>query len=260
MLSSWRMDFAIPMLKKHGIEFFNPKDEEWCPELVGREVKAKENSAILIYVLDQQSRGISSMLEAADLIINGRTVVLVMSDFDKGVVIAGHAVSAAQLSDLNVGRSFLKDIAMRNSKNCDLFSEINEAMEFIVSTIQNMPTKVDKICQTTLTSLTVSTKERSSEAQMTSPAFDSPSVFSPAPSPEWPPFRPCPLEISVPNGGPVTRSVFAPVTKSVFVRGPLSHSPNSAFDVVPPLATRKITTVANNTHELKLPFPQKQKR
>lgn len=264
MSSSWRIDIAIPILKRDGIDYFNPKDEEWSPELIGREVKAKETSAFLLYVLDHRTRGIASMLEAADFIINKRSVVLVISDFAEGMVLAGHPVQAPQVADLNEGRSFLKDIAKRNNKTCDLFTNISDAMEFIVSAIQNVPIKVDGACQTALTGLrdASTTDPRLSVVKMTKGTniiSDPSSVFSPAPSPEmWPPFRPCPLEVKPPSGpGPVSRNN----SNSTCMRS-LFRSANSAFDVVPPLPTRDISSLSISNisiSELSLPKPRRPK-
>jgi hypothetical protein len=42
---------------------FNPQVEEWSPELVALEAAAKDRARCLVFVVDNQTRSLASMLE-----------------------------------------------------------------------------------------------------------------------------------------------------------------------------------------------------
>lgn len=54
------------------------------PELIDIEAMAKDQSEILLYVIDDDTRSISSMLEATEYILLGRNVVLVVKQLKSG--------------------------------------------------------------------------------------------------------------------------------------------------------------------------------
>jgi hypothetical protein len=54
--TTWRRDVAIPMLEEHGILFYNPQVDDWSPELVAIEAKAKDEASILLFFIDDQTR------------------------------------------------------------------------------------------------------------------------------------------------------------------------------------------------------------
>merc|ERR1712032_1767928 len=76
--TTWRADVAVPMLIHKGVTFFNPQVDDWKPELVEIEAAAKARAKILLFVIDAQTRAISSMVEAAELVASGRNVVIVI--------------------------------------------------------------------------------------------------------------------------------------------------------------------------------------
>lgn len=71
---------VIPELKRHGITYYNPQVEQWGPELIELECYAKQNSEILFFVVDNQTRAIASMIEVAFLAATNRKLILVIND------------------------------------------------------------------------------------------------------------------------------------------------------------------------------------
>lgn len=112
--TTWRFDTAIPALERAGVSFYNPQVDGWSPELVGIEAAAKAAARTCLFVIDSQTRAIASMLEATELVMAGRSVVLVILDIEDGTVIDSQAVTGRELKDLNRARAYLRDIATRN--------------------------------------------------------------------------------------------------------------------------------------------------
>jgi len=64
--TTWRFDIAVPELSRARIPFFNPQIEDWHPNLIQLEAKAKELCDVLLFVIDSKTRAIASMLEATE--------------------------------------------------------------------------------------------------------------------------------------------------------------------------------------------------
>ena len=127
--TTWRKDVAIPALDKAGISYYNPQVDDWSPELVEVEARAKQDADALLFVIDAQTRAIASMLEAAEAITAGRHVVLAVLDIADGTGIGGQAVTGAELKDLNRARAYLRDIASRHGTQ--VFGSVEEAVKSI---------------------------------------------------------------------------------------------------------------------------------
>ena len=61
--SSWRQEVAVPMLKKHGLTYFNP--QAVTRRLMPMWASAIDNSRILLFVIQGNSRSVGAMNEAA---------------------------------------------------------------------------------------------------------------------------------------------------------------------------------------------------
>lgn len=130
--TTWRHDIAIPKLQKYGITYYNPQLDDWHPDLIAAEAKAKEECTILLFVIDNRTRAIASMLEAVEYIMRNRSVVLVILEIEENTLIDGEQIGSRQLKDLNRARAFLCDIAARHQKNCDVFDSIESAINHII--------------------------------------------------------------------------------------------------------------------------------
>ncbi len=66
--TTWRRDIAIPVCEARSVTYYNPQIDDWTPDLVSVEAKAKEESSVLFFVIDNRTRAIGSMLEASEYI------------------------------------------------------------------------------------------------------------------------------------------------------------------------------------------------
>eukprot|EP00744_Colponema_vietnamica_P027375 GILI01041047.1.p1 GENE.GILI01041047.1~~GILI01041047.1.p1 ORF type:complete len:230 (-),score=33.75 GILI01041047.1:173-862(-) len=131
--TTWRKDIAIPLLEGANISFYNPQVEQWSPELLPLETKAKNEAEILLFVVDGTTRAVASLVEAAFNIGNGREIVIVLQDLTRGSRVSGIMLNEDERKDLNRGRAYLKDLCLSN--NVQLFSSIKDAMVHIVDVL-----------------------------------------------------------------------------------------------------------------------------
>nr|XP_054769839.1 uncharacterized protein LOC129277716 isoform X1 [Lytechinus pictus] len=76
--TTWRRDVAIPLLKEYSLTFYNPQVETWSPDLIEIEDKAKRLADLLLFVIDNSTRSIASMVEASFLAGAQRPLILVL--------------------------------------------------------------------------------------------------------------------------------------------------------------------------------------
>ena len=112
--TTWRKDVAIPILEAAGVSYYNPQVDDWSPELVAIEAKAKEEAETVLFVIDSQTRAIASILEATEMIMSQRDVVLVIDQISDCTEIGGQTVTGSELKDLNRARTYLRDLASRH--------------------------------------------------------------------------------------------------------------------------------------------------
>ncbi|XP_033609101.1 uncharacterized protein LOC111868871 isoform X4 [Cryptotermes secundus] len=112
--TTWRQDVAIPMLKNLGITYYNPQVSHWGPELIELEFQAKQNAAILFFVIDNQTRSVASMIEAAYLSARRRKLILVIHAYQgPGQKIWGEPITEEEYEDLTTGQMVLQDLVER---------------------------------------------------------------------------------------------------------------------------------------------------
>jgi hypothetical protein len=130
--TTWRKDVAIPLLERHGITYFNPQVDEWHAGLVAIENDAKAGANTLLFVIDNVTRGIASIAEAAFFMGRRRKVFLVVqqfqeSDFDcKGGTETAGGIRKTEMKDLNRGRAYIFDMAKTN--NIPVHSSVKAAV------------------------------------------------------------------------------------------------------------------------------------
>lgn len=129
--TTWRFTHAIPALEAAGLSYFNPQVKDWSEDLIGKEALAKEQAKVLLFVIDDETRAISSMVEASEHIARGRPVVLVIADIPPDAVIGGEAIGPNQRQDLNRGRRFLADVAKRHG--IPVFGQLPEALQQVIA-------------------------------------------------------------------------------------------------------------------------------
>jgi len=133
--TTWRRDIAIPRLEKAGISYYNPQVDEWHSGLVEIENQAKAKAKVLLFVIDNVTRAIASIAEAAYYIGHGRNVVLVIQYFKETDFTAKNGtetvngIRKTEMKDLNRGRTYLEDIAKQ--RGVHVFEKIDRAFDFI---------------------------------------------------------------------------------------------------------------------------------
>lgn len=112
--TTWRHDIAIPMLKSLGITYYNPQVTHWGPELIELENQAKTSADILFFVIDNQTRSVASLIEAAYISACNRKLILVIKRYEgPGQLILGEPLTDREYGDLCRGQRMLQDIVER---------------------------------------------------------------------------------------------------------------------------------------------------
>lgn len=102
--TTWRSEIAIPTLQSLGISYYNPQVSQWGPELIAQEYEAKQTARVLLFVIDNQTRNTSGMIEAAQLAATRKeSLVLVVYPYRQGQTILDEAVSSQEYYDLMNG-------------------------------------------------------------------------------------------------------------------------------------------------------------
>eukprot|EP00040_Diaphanoeca_grandis_P033785 m.207704 g.207704 ORF g.207704 m.207704 type:complete len:632 (-) comp32990_c0_seq1:484-2379(-) len=133
-LQQWRERDVIPLLRKTGLDYFNPNVDNWTPQLIPLEAQAKQQCSVLFFYIGADTRAIGTMVEAAHFIGRGRTVVICMADVKPSSVIHNLELGKLSAKDLNRGRLYLADIA--NRQGLKQFSNLDEAAHELVDLIQ----------------------------------------------------------------------------------------------------------------------------
>jgi len=129
LASDWREQIAIPGLKKSGLTFYNPAVCS-STRLIPIEASAMDNSRVLLFVIQANSRSVSAMCQAAYLIGSGCNVVMCVQHIPQDAVLDGEVISKLAVKDYNRGRSYLSDFA--NREGVPVFDEIQEALECVI--------------------------------------------------------------------------------------------------------------------------------
>jgi raw len=128
--TTWRHDIAIPMLDRAGVTYYNPQADNWSPELVDVETRAKDHADQLLFVIDSDTRAIASILEATEAICTDRAVSLVVKNVDP----VRRPEFESEAKDLNRARAYLRDLATRH--NVRVYPSVTAAVAGIIATVQ----------------------------------------------------------------------------------------------------------------------------
>lgn len=131
----WREDIAIPLLRKKGLDYFNPNVQNWTPQLIPLEAQAKQVCSILLYFIGSDTRSIGNMVEVAHFIGQGREIVLCVNDVDSSAQIGSDELGVRAAKDLNRGRMYLQDVA--NRENLKIFNNIREAVHEVINIVES---------------------------------------------------------------------------------------------------------------------------
>ena len=123
--TTWRQQIAMPRFDAAGVVYYNPQVAEWHDGLIQLENDAKNTADTLLFVINDETRGVMSMTEATYYIGKGRQVVLVLADY------TGDTVDVAK--DINRGRAFIADVVNNEDhmKHLKMFATIDAAVEHL---------------------------------------------------------------------------------------------------------------------------------
>ncbi|GAB1599235.1 uncharacterized protein LOC115214842 [Argonauta hians] len=118
--TTWRSDCAVPYLEKQGISYFNPQVEQWDVHQIGKEHEAKMASEVLLFVIDNQTRASSSLIEIAYLVGNQRQVLLVLH-------INESKIPKSESEELKTSYNLITDISERSGY--PVFSDLSTSLK-----------------------------------------------------------------------------------------------------------------------------------
>ncbi|XP_054717852.1 uncharacterized protein LOC129227333 [Uloborus diversus] len=125
--TTWRQHIAIPTFKNLNITYYNPQVAQWGPELIELENQAKQNAEVMFFVIDNQTRSVASMIEAAQVAGTQRKLILVVHEFEKpGSVVMGETITEKEFRDLQQGQRYLQDLVER--QGIPVFNNIMNAV------------------------------------------------------------------------------------------------------------------------------------
>ncbi|XP_049272111.1 uncharacterized protein LOC119396905 isoform X5 [Rhipicephalus sanguineus] len=125
--TTWRKDVAIPKLKSYGISYYNPVTQ-WIPELIELENQAKENAKVMMFVIDNQTRSVASMIESAHIAGTRRKLILILTEQSPpGSLVLGEPISEKEYRDLQQGRNYLRDLV--EMRGIPVFQSMPDALD-----------------------------------------------------------------------------------------------------------------------------------
>ena len=110
--TTWRAEIAIPIFESANISYFNPRSLDFKTNNIYEELRAKCGSLIIMYVVDSNCRGLSTMIDAVEMISKQeQRIVLVVKDVIPGM---NPTIDPKEYKDLNRARAYLADVATRH--------------------------------------------------------------------------------------------------------------------------------------------------
>lgn len=106
--TTWREDKAIPYLKKNQVKFFNPQIDKWFPDLIEIKKKAKESSKVLLWIITNETRGTSSLIEVAHILGCNRDserLALFMNPLEKRPIMENEVLPIKETNIIKCGRN-----------------------------------------------------------------------------------------------------------------------------------------------------------
>jgi len=131
--TTWRGDIVIPMFQAKHIEFFNPQVDEWTEALVQAEAKAKEQAQLLFFVLDNETRSLSSILETCYFLGTGKPLTLIVKEFDGPATnkweIQGEELDEYEIDLINDLKRYVLEIA--KLEHIPVFKDTTTAAHYV---------------------------------------------------------------------------------------------------------------------------------
>ena len=134
--TTWRQQIAIPALEAAGVSYHNPQlgIGEWTQAQERMEMEAKAAAEVLLFVINEETRGVASIGEVAYFIGSGRRLALAVSDIADAGTIDGQLPSPAERDDLNRGRIFIRTMAGQHG--VPVFRDVASAVRHAIQLVQ----------------------------------------------------------------------------------------------------------------------------
>ncbi|CAD5121444.1 DgyrCDS9952 [Dimorphilus gyrociliatus] len=129
--SNWREKIAVPIFEDNGLTYYNPYLNKWTTRYIAREAALKDRCRVLLYVITDDSRGISSMLEAAYYYGLGCKVILCVMRIERDRI-NNEILSETAKKDYNRARTYLEEI----TKGGSLFNNVEDAVKATITAVQ----------------------------------------------------------------------------------------------------------------------------
>ncbi|XP_044258408.1 uncharacterized protein LOC123007273 isoform X2 [Tribolium madens] len=141
---NWREDIAIPTFKKYNIRY-NPISMNGYEVLDNKSVtdedvlgwkQMMDSADVLLFVITEDTRSLTTMILAAHYIALGKNLVLCVQHLpEENCVVGNESLSEQAIKDYNRGRVYVTDMAKR--KQIPVFEDIAEAVQCVVNIIQS---------------------------------------------------------------------------------------------------------------------------
>jgi hypothetical protein len=90
------------------------------------EAALKDSCQLLVYVITEDTRAMTSMIEAGYFIGQGCNIILCIQNMKQGICIDGEQLSPDSVNDYNRARTYLADLANRDG--VPVFDKVEEAI------------------------------------------------------------------------------------------------------------------------------------
>jgi len=129
--TTWRQEQAMPLLDTYQISYYNPQQEDWTPNMIEEERRAKEDAEVLLFIIGNDTRGLASLVEIAENVGRGREVHATISTIPDPYVVADDLITGSQLDDINRAREYTKEL-LGHADNGHIHTGIVPALHAIV--------------------------------------------------------------------------------------------------------------------------------
>lgn len=145
--TTWRKRIAIPALEAAGVTYYDPQlgIGEWTQASEEADMRAKDAAEVLLFVINEETRGVATVGEAAYCLGAGQPLALVVTDIGEKDIIDGRTLSAAERDDLNRGRLFIRTIAQR--AGVPVFTDVGSATRHAIDLVhaRRAPLSVEQL-------------------------------------------------------------------------------------------------------------------
>lgn len=131
--TKWRREIAIPALDAAGVTWYDPQLAlgAWTSEREAEEMVAKDAADVLLFVINEETRGVATVAEVAYYLAAGRHLALAINDLTEQAYLYGQPVSSHERDDLNRGRIFLRTMAAAH--NVPVFQDVHSAVNHAIA-------------------------------------------------------------------------------------------------------------------------------